>query len=298
MKLRLTLRRDPDPARDLAVTVDGLATVSDVARELYVADPARAGAEPPGELSLTVEESYVAGGMRGRTLNPAVSLFESGLRPGSTVTISRVSDQFNVPGQDRGPAVATLRVLSGPDAGKEFSLPAGASYLGRDRNCDIRFSDPMMSKRHARINVADGIEIIDTNSANGLLMDGTRVARTALSSADEITLGDTTLAVVPLTRSYSADPTNPVIEFNRSPRVVPAFNEKPKQLPVPAADRAYPAGRHHVLHYAQPVQPHLHPHDADDPGGQLPRPADQWEADLPGSSRAIPGFDGVLQERH
>ncbi|WP_309123917.1 FtsK/SpoIIIE domain-containing protein [Arthrobacter sp.] len=232
MKLRLTLRRDPDPARDLAVTVDGLATVSDVARELYVADPARAGAEPPGQLSLTIEESYVAGGMRGRTLNPDVSLFESGLRPGSTVTISRVSDQFNVPGQDRGPAVATLRVLSGPDAGKEFSLPAGASYLGRDRNCDIRFSDPMMSKRHARINVADGIEIIDTNSANGLLMDGTRVARTALTSADEVTLGDTTLAVVPLTRSYSADPTNPVIEFNRSPRVVPAFDEKPKQLPA------------------------------------------------------------------
>ena len=124
MLLRLTLRRDPDPAKDLAVTVDGLATVSDVARELYVADPARAGAEPPGQLSLTVEESYVAGGMRGRTLNPDVSLFESGLRPGSAVTISRVSDQFNVPGQDRGPAVATLRVLSGPDAGKEFSLPA------------------------------------------------------------------------------------------------------------------------------------------------------------------------------
>ncbi|MFJ6279429.1 FtsK/SpoIIIE domain-containing protein [Arthrobacter subterraneus] len=232
MLLRLTLRRDPDPAKDLAVTVDGLATVSDVARELYVADPGRAGAEPPGELSLTVEESYVAGGMRGRTLNPTVSLFESGLRPGSTVTISRVSDQFNVPGQDRGPAVATLRVLSGPDAGKEFSLPAGASYLGRDRNCDIRFSDPMMSKRHARINVADGIEIIDTNSANGLLMGGTRVERTSLTSADEITLGDTTVAVVPLTRAYSADPTNPVVEFNRSPRVVPAFTEKPKQLPA------------------------------------------------------------------
>ncbi|WP_028281508.1 FtsK/SpoIIIE domain-containing protein [Arthrobacter sp. H5] len=232
MKLRLTLRREPHEAKDLAVTVDGLATVSDVAHELYAADPGRAGAPAPGSLSLTVDESYVAGGMRGRTLDPSVNLFESGLRPGSTISIAHVSEQFNVPGQDRGPAVATLRVLSGPDAGKEFSLPVGASYLGRDRNADIRLSDPMMSKRHARINVSEDIEIMDTNSANGLIMGGSRVSRAALTSADEVTLGDTTIAVVALGRSRSGDSTNPLVEFNRSPRVVPVFPGTPKATPA------------------------------------------------------------------
>ncbi|MDQ0734119.1 FtsK/SpoIIIE domain-containing protein [Arthrobacter agilis] len=232
MKLRLTLRREPEPAKDLAVTVDGLATVSDVARELYASDPGRAGAALPPGLSLTVDESYVAGGMRGRTLDPDRSLFESGLRPGSTVTLTQVSDQFDVPGQDRGPSVATLRVLAGPDAGKEFSLPVGASYLGRDRNADIRFSDPMMSKRHARINIADTIEIIDTNSANGLLMGGTRVNRATLTSADEVALGDTTISVVSLGRAGAGESTNPLVEFNRSPRVVPSFEVAPKTPPA------------------------------------------------------------------
>ncbi len=231
MKIRLTLRREPQEPKDLAVTVDGLATVGDVARELYTADPGRTATSVPGKLSLTVDEAYVAGGMRGRTLDADISLFESGLRPGSTVTISQVSDQFNVPGQDRGPAVATLRVVAGPDAGKEFSLPAGASYLGRDRSADIRFDDPMMSKRHARINIGESIEIVDTGSANGLLMGGTRISRVALTSSDEITLGDTVISVVALSRSGAMSSTNPLVEFNRSPRVIRNFPVQSRQLP-------------------------------------------------------------------
>jgi S-DNA-T family DNA segregation ATPase FtsK/SpoIIIE len=235
MKLRLTLRRDPEEARDLAVTVDGMATVGDVARALYAADPARSGSAVPDNLALTVDESYVAGGMRGRTLDPEAGLFDSGLRPGSTVTITAVSDRFNVPGQDRGPAVATLRILAGPDAGKEFSLPVGSSYVGRDRDADIRLSDPMMSKRHARINVGESIEIVDTNSANGLVMAGNRVSRAALASSDEVTLGDTTLSVVALGRTGAGTSTNPMVEFNRSPRVVPAF--RPQEKTPPAGPR-------------------------------------------------------------
>lgn len=231
MKLRLTLRREPEPARDLAVTVDGLATVGDLAQELLAADPARSGAPLPEAVSLTVEEAYVAGGMRGRVLNPETNLFESGLRPGSTVSITQVSSSFDVPGQDRGPAAATLRVMSGPDIGKEFSLPAGTSYIGRGRDTDIRLSDPLTSKRHARITVGDVIEIVDTNSANGLLMDNIRFSRAVLSSADEVTLGDTVISVVGLGRSGSAPSTNPQVEFNRSPRVVPFFDVADRSLP-------------------------------------------------------------------
>ncbi|WP_423784586.1 FHA domain-containing protein, partial [Escherichia coli] len=46
----------------------------------------------------------------------------------------------------------------------------------------MRLTDSLISKRHARITVGETVEITDMNSANGLLMGGEQVARTALSS--------------------------------------------------------------------------------------------------------------------
>jgi S-DNA-T family DNA segregation ATPase FtsK/SpoIIIE len=232
MRIRLTLRRDPAETKDLAVTVDGLATVADIATQLWAADPDRKGTPAPENLSLRIDEAFVAGGMRGNVLTRADNLLESGLRPGSVVSLTQVSEQFAVPGASRGPAAATLRILSGPDVGQEFSLPSGTSYIGRDRDVDIRLSDPMTSKRHARITVGESVEIVDTNSANGLLMDGLPVTRATLNSSDTVTLGDTTVTVVPLGRNQAAAPTSPLVDFNRSPRVVPRFDVPKRVLPA------------------------------------------------------------------
>lgn len=231
MRIRLTLKREPQADKNLAVTVDGLASVGDIATELYLADPSRKGAQAPHNLSLLVEESIV-GGVRGRTLPPDSNLLESGLRPGATVSLTQVSDAFAVPQQDRGPAAATLRVIAGPDAGTEFSLPAGTSYVGRAYDADVRLSDPMTSKRHARITIGETIEIADTGSANGLMMEGTQVSRAVLGSYDEVTLGETTISVVNLGRGAQSGPTSPLVEFNRSPRVVPQFKIEEQTLPA------------------------------------------------------------------
>ena len=232
MRIRLTLRRDPAETKDLAVTVDGLATVSDIATQLWAADPDRRGTPAPDNLSLRIDEAFVAGGMRGNVLTRTDNLLESGLRPGSVVSLTQVSEHFDVPGAGRGPAAATLRILSGPDVGQEFSLPSGTSYIGRDRDVDVRLSDPLTSKRHARITVGESIEIVDTNSANGLLMDGLPVTRATLNSSDTVTLGETTVTVVPLGRNHAAAPTSPLVDFNRSPRVVPRFDAPKRVLPA------------------------------------------------------------------
>jgi S-DNA-T family DNA segregation ATPase FtsK/SpoIIIE len=232
MRIRLTLRRDPAETKDLAVTVDGLATVSDIATQLWAADPDRKGVPAPDNLSLRIDEAFVAGGMRGNVLTRTDNLLESGLRPGSVVSLTQVSEHFDVPGSGRGPAAATLRILSGPDVGQEFSLPSGTSYIGRDRDVDVRLSDPLTSKRHARITVGESIEIVDTNSANGLLMDGLPVTRATLNSSDTVTLGETTVTVVPLGRNHAAAPTSPLVDFNRSPRVVPRFDAPKRVLPA------------------------------------------------------------------
>ncbi len=232
MRIRLTLRRDPAEAKDLAVTVDGLATVADIATQLWAADPARRGTPPPSNLSLSIEEAFAAGGMKGSVLDRQDNLLESGLRPGSIVSLTRLSEQFATPGANRGPAAATLRVLSGPDVGREFPLPSGTSYIGRDRDVDIRLTDPLTSKRHARITVGETIEIVDTNSANGLLMDGLPVTRATLNSSDTVALGDTTVSVVSLGTGHSSAPSSPLIDFNRSPRVVPRFEQQKRMLPA------------------------------------------------------------------
>ncbi len=250
MRIRLTLRRDPAEATDLAVTVDGLATVADIATELWAADPARRGTEPPSNLSLVIEEAFAAGGTKGSVLNREDNLLESGLRSGSTVSLTRVSEQFAVPGANRGPAAATLRVLSGPDVGREFPLPSGTSYIGRDRDVDIRLTDPLTSKRHARVTVGETVEIVDTNSANGLLMDGLPVTRATLNSSDTVTLGDTTVSVVSLGVSQGAAPSSPLINFNRSPRVVPRF--EPHKRTLPAGPKRQ---EHHPFPYIMLVAP-------------------------------------------
>ncbi|WP_425863223.1 FtsK/SpoIIIE domain-containing protein [Arthrobacter sp. TWP1-1] len=230
MRIRLTLKREPQEDKNLAVTVDGLASVGDIATELYLSDPSRKGAQAPNNLSLLVEESMV-GGVRGRTLPPEGNLMESGLRPGATVSLTQVSDSFAVPNRDRGPAAATLRVTAGPDKGAEFSLPVGTSYLGRALDADVRLSDPMTSKRHARITVGETIEISDTGSANGLMMEGTQVSKVVLGSYDEVTLGETTISVVSLGRGAQSGPSSPLVEFNRSPRVVPHFKVEEQTIP-------------------------------------------------------------------
>jgi len=218
MRIKATLRRPGGSSSNLQITADATASVADIAEAIFVADPERSGQASPGPLTLQV--SGLSG--ESRVLDPSSNLLEAGVRSGSILELTQPSQTFG-PGGSGGPAAATLRVLSGPDAGAEFSLPFGSSYIGRERGIDVRLSDGLISKRHARINIGEHVEIIDMNSANGLLMGGEQIARTTLSSADVVVLGDTAICIVPLQRLGGAAPSTPVIEFNRSPRVVARY---------------------------------------------------------------------------
>ncbi|MFD6134481.1 FtsK/SpoIIIE domain-containing protein [Isoptericola sp. NPDC060257] len=243
MRIKLTLHRSDDSSVDVAVTADATASVRDVAEALYSGDPGRRGAAAPENLTLqvvgdgTAQHTVTAG----RVLTPTSDLVQAGLRSGSGVSIVRLSDQFVHAGQDRGAAVAVLRVLEGPDAGREFHLPVGTSYLGRDRGMDIRLQDAQVSKRHARIIVGEQLEIHDLDSANGLEMGGKRMTRSVLTSSDTVTVGQSVVSVVSLHRSTSLPPTSPVVEFNRSPRVVARFGER--KITAPKPPKPVPPGR-------------------------------------------------------
>lgn len=234
MRIKLTLRRPEDRLTDLEVTADATATVADVAEALYRADPLRAGVEIPEGLTLQVQDPGAGPGAAGvRSLDPAVDLIQAGLRSGSVVSIARSSTAYETRAESRGAAVALLRVLSGPEAGREFPLPSGSSVIGREGDVDIRIADPMLSKRHARINVAETVEIVDLQSSNGVVIGGERVQRASIGPADTVLIGGSTVAVVSLRRLGGTAPSSPVVEFNRAPRVVPRFPYRPLKAPTP-----------------------------------------------------------------
>ncbi|MDF2808756.1 MAG: cell division protein FtsK, partial [Cellulosimicrobium sp.] len=101
MRIKLTLHRPDASTTNVAVTADATATVRDVAEALFAGDPTRSGTAVPDRLTLQVGTSPSGSG-QGRVLSPTSDLTEAGLRSGSTVSIVRVSEQFDAPGQDRG----------------------------------------------------------------------------------------------------------------------------------------------------------------------------------------------------
>ncbi|MBN9187386.1 MAG: FHA domain-containing protein, partial [Microbacterium sp.] len=217
MKLKVTLQRAGGPV-DLEVTADGTSTVGDIARTLVVADPTGT-VDEPGRVTLVAHES---GGPR--ALDPDRAVGESGIRSGTTVQIAAAPEYV----ADEAPA-AMLRILSGPLAGTERPLRSGSNVIGRDPSADVVLDDALVSKRHARINVDAEVEIIDLNSANGIIVGGEQIARTPLAPGDVVVLGATEVAVIPLTRPGIAHAATSTVEVVRSPRVVPRF-EKPEFL--------------------------------------------------------------------
>jgi Protein of unknown function (DUF3662)/FHA domain len=66
--------------------------------------------------------------------------------------------------------------------------------IGRSKECDIRVSDPNVSRKHAEIRQeGSAYWIVDLGSTNGLAVNGRQLKRSKLDEGDRITLGSTEL---------------------------------------------------------------------------------------------------------
>ncbi len=76
----------------------------------------------------------------------------------------------------------------------EVELAKAVTTIGRGTDSDVRIDNPAVSTHHARI-VCDGdsIFIEDTDSKNGVFVNGKRVKRLAIGYSDEITIFKHTL---------------------------------------------------------------------------------------------------------
>jgi S-DNA-T family DNA segregation ATPase FtsK/SpoIIIE len=227
MKLKLALRRPSGTTSDLVVTADATATVGDVARLVLESDPL-ASYRPEPHQSFTLHaappdsDDFVP-------VDGMLPIGEAPIGSGFTILVAPATQRNALDAGGRRSAVrpiALLTVASGPNAGGDFPLAAGSGTIGRTHENDIVLDDPLVSKKHARIEVsATGVEVVDLNSANGLLVDGGLVSRLVLTDGQSVTLGDTELRATLLGAGEADAGSAPVLErggvlrFNRSPRV-------------------------------------------------------------------------------
>ncbi len=232
MRVKLTLLRTAADPVDLAVTVDGTATVAELARTLARTDPlpTHLPAAEERELTLRVHGTPGVDDRSTRLLRPEDAAAAT-VRAGSVVSLARARRDDGATGES--PAAARLTVVAGPDAGMEVTLPEGTSTIGRGTGCTVRLSDPTVSTEHARLAVTDIIEIVDLRSANGLLVGHGLVQRAALLPQDTVTLGDTTVQVVRIAPSRPLAPGGAQVEFNRSPRITPVHAGEEHEAPTP-----------------------------------------------------------------
>ena len=210
MKLKFTLQRPSGPV-DLVATVDSATTIGDLARHLMLADPRRHGTPPAGEVTL---------GLNNLGLDPRQPVGESGLRSGATVSLGLAGSTHADPALN---TAAILRVLDGSDAGHEFPLVRGSSVIGRERGCEVRLTDTLVSRRHARINVSEVVEIIDLGSANGVQIDDLAVPRSILRADDVVQIGDTRFTVRLLPAAQASTAVAAGTAHVRSPRLDPVY---------------------------------------------------------------------------
>jgi putative peptide zinc metalloprotease protein len=98
------------------------------------------------------------------------------------------------------------KAIAGRSSAFELLAPDGARIplsrsltLGRDSENDITLSDPSVSRRHARVRLADGVPMLeDAGSSHGTFLDGRRIeSESELRAGSLIQLGDIPLRVVP-----------------------------------------------------------------------------------------------------
>ncbi|MFS0895250.1 FtsK/SpoIIIE domain-containing protein [Microbacterium sp. 179-I 3D3 NHS] len=245
MRLKLTLHRPAGDPVDIVITTDSTATAGDVARHVAEADPTRSTPVSDGDvLTLAVAPPT---GERLVPLQPDVPIGEAPIGSGFAASIVNYGPEYAFAGQRQ--IVGVLVATSGALAGQEFPIAAGHVFLGREAGNDVVLADPMVSKRHARLEVGAHIEVVDLNSANGVLVDGVAVQRVRVEEGEPFVIGGTTL-VLRLARSFDGTATDdPIIErggglmFNRSPRVevrFPGTLFKIPRLPTEKIGRIFP----------------------------------------------------------
>lgn len=237
MKMRFILERPSGVLEDIEVVADPGARVHDLARSVVRDDPQREyrGEDYKGDLALEVRATDGSGDVE--TFDSRDIIEDLTLASGVQL---RIVPQATAPRSQ----AALLTVLAGPEEGVSTVVYRGTSTIGRDPSCDIVLADATVSKVHARIHAtADKIELVDLNSANGVMVGDALVPRADISDGIEVRLGST---IFTAQITADAEPPSTRIQekvYTRPPRVESRFAAHELEgadLPSPSEKQPFP----------------------------------------------------------
>jgi hypothetical protein len=139
--------------------------------------------------------------------------------------------------------VFALRFISGKYQGGEFPIGEGQEIvIGRSSDLDMVLVEEMVSRKHARIAVQNGvITIEDLGSTNGTFVNGEKVQRGTLAEGDRVLIGTNILKVIatspeagpPDPRAVAAGRVTAKQRMSRPSEEPPRMTGKLEEIPLP-----------------------------------------------------------------
>lgn len=100
-----------------------------------------------------------------------------------------------------------LKVVVGPDIGREAEADGGSLCIGSSSSCDLMLTDPTVSRRHAEIRVTErGMVLRDFRSTNGTWMGAARITEAVLADVQRFRVGKTELEFAPIDEDVVIEP--------------------------------------------------------------------------------------------
>jgi pSer/pThr/pTyr-binding forkhead associated (FHA) protein len=98
----------------------------------------------------------------------------------------------------RAESAGTVLLVFDGDDQYPHAITGGIVRIGRSITADIQLEDPMVSRKHAVVEVSgDAIRVLDDRSLNGVYVNGQRVEmQCALQDDDEIQIGAFVLRLI------------------------------------------------------------------------------------------------------
>jgi serine/threonine protein kinase len=123
---------------------------------------------------------------------------------------------------------AEILVVLGTRKGQRIQFRGNEIAIGRDASCGVQLDEPLVSRFHATIRFESGhYTLLDTNSANGVVMNGQRVFQTVLQPGMQFDIGQTRLALIEPGSVVNAElvaPPPPSVNVNSELHAPPGYD--------------------------------------------------------------------------